>query len=203
MVLAVETAWVSNESYSTKPPLLWHKRLSFLRHENKHPGVYSTFLNRQQQSPHVSDEFHRTFLQPQTSLNSAFSHLGQKLIFWLSVLLGGKGGKVGQNFVGPPGKQPALGFRMEWGVTVRERETIPTPPHHSVFLLYRRPHNLNAWNRLRGPYDDWQTLIEFWFENKKAPTRDSLIDLVTVLEAILTIRQPREKLQHWIFSPKN
>ena len=72
---------VSNESYSSKPPLLWHKRLSFLRHENKHPGVYSTFLNRQRQSPHVSDEFHRTFLQPQTTFNSASSHLGRLLRF--------------------------------------------------------------------------------------------------------------------------
>ena len=72
---------VSDESYSTKPPLLWHKRLSSLRHENKHPGVYSTFLNRQRQSPHVSDEFHRTFLQAQNSFNSASSHLGRLLCF--------------------------------------------------------------------------------------------------------------------------
>ena len=56
---------VSTESYSTKLPILCQKRLSFPRLENKHPGIYSTFLNRQRQSPHwrLSDEITVLFLK--------------------------------------------------------------------------------------------------------------------------------------------
>ena len=82
MVLAVETAAypikVIRQCFNFYDTSVFP---SSVRHENKHPGVYSTFLNKQWQSPHVSDEFHRSFLPPQTSFNNASSHLGRLLCF--------------------------------------------------------------------------------------------------------------------------